>query len=62
MGIRAALILTLGLILAAYAHGGRYQMAAFRASDGNPIAYRLDKFTGRVDYCFELTGTKGRCW
>lgn len=67
MGTRTAVLLVLGLILAALVHGGVYQIVVGSAGSSGgyvvPVAYRLNKFTGRVDSCFQyVPDTRGRCW
>jgi len=46
LDIRWAIIIALGLIIAAYVHGGIYEM---ESSEG--IAWRVNKFTGSVQVC-----------
>ncbi len=48
MTIRAALILAVALILAAFAHGGVYGMVAAGAAEPGIAAFRFNRFTGNV--------------
>ena len=49
MGTRVAIILALGLIIAAFIHGGLYH--ATSAGGETPIVWRINKFTGSVFVC-----------
>ena len=46
LDIRWAIVIAIGLIIAAFVHGGIYQMSA-----GNEVAWRVNKFTGSVQAC-----------
>lgn len=46
MDWRWVIVLAAGLILAAFVHGGVYQIV------GTPVyVYRLNKFTGQITFC-----------
>jgi len=47
MDWRWMVVLVIGLILTAFVHGGVYQIVG--AGNG---AYRLNRFTGQVTFCF----------
>lgn len=58
MSIRAAIILAVGLLLAALAHGGVYETvtpAGGQSDSGTPSFYRVNKFTGSTVLCSGLT-------
>lgn len=45
MNLRTAVLLVVGLMMAAVLHGGIYTIVATRSGDG-AIAYRLNRLTG----------------
>lgn len=49
MNLRAAVVLALGLILAALAHGGIYTMTT--SGGESAFAYRINRFTGEIEAC-----------
>jgi hypothetical protein len=54
MDIRGAIILAVGLVLAALANGGVYEAvtpAGGQSDSGTPSFYRVNKFTGSVVLC-----------
>lgn len=57
MTIRSVIIIGFALILAALIHGGIYQMVIAGSGGGGEgitgdvRAYRLNRFTGHVDFC-----------
>jgi hypothetical protein len=55
MGLWAAMILAVGLVLAALAHGGVYEIVAGHAGgqsdSGTPSFFRVNKFTGSAVWC-----------
>ncbi len=57
MDTRSAIVIGLGLILAAFAHGGVYQMVIAGSGGGDEgitgdvRAYRVNRFTGEIDHC-----------
>jgi hypothetical protein len=51
MDLRGAIVLTVGVVLAALAHGGIYQAIPARGSQDVGPMYRINKFTGSVLYC-----------
>jgi hypothetical protein len=53
MGIRAAIILAAGVVLAALSHGGLYVAIPAGGAKDVDSMYRINKFTGSVLYCQE---------
>ena len=57
MDMKSAIVVWRGLILAAFLHGGMYQMVIAGSGGGGEgiagdvRAYRVNRFTGEIDHC-----------
>ncbi len=64
-GIRWAIVLAIGLILAAIVHGGVYELSSPGTFGGSalglPVVARLNKFTGNVAICMMRIGPTATC-
>ncbi len=49
MEMKVALIVALGIVIAAFVHGGVY--TGLRTSQEAAVLYRVNKFTGDVAFC-----------
>ena len=57
MNTRSAIILALGLILAALVYGGMYQVTS--TGTDRPFMWRINKFTGSVAVCLGVNCQSG---